>query len=113
MFAHKTYDAKYDNRFGFSKYCKAYWIFDIDCVGERFIFKFPNGVEVSVIRTTHWNYHMAASNSSFACSYGFAFGLYEALVYAPDQSELDQEGYMDYTDVHKLLSKYRNWQSEV
>ena len=112
MFKRETFELKYDNRFGFSKYCKALWVFDVDRVGEQFIFKFPNGVKVSVIRNTYWNYHMAASNSSFACSYGFAFGLYEALVYAPDGNELEQGGYMDHTDVHKLLSRYRNLKTQ-
>ena len=106
---YKTCAVGYDNRFGFSKYCKAEWIFDIDRVGEKFALDFPNGVRVSVIRNTGWDYQWVAANSSFASSYGFAFGLYEALVFAPDGHELEQDGYMDHRDVHKLLSRYRNY----
>lgn len=102
-------EVAYDNRFGFAKCCKAYWFFDPNRVGEQFLFTFPNGMKVSVIRHTSWSYHYAEEGNSFACSYGFACGTYEALVWNPAGEEVEQHGYMDHKRVHQLLSKYRNY----
>ena len=98
-----------DNRFGFAKTCTAYWVFNPGRVGEQFIFEFPNGIKVSVIRSTAWNYQFAAQLSFFAASMGFAFGSYEALVWDKSGEELEQVGYMGYKDVHRLLSRWRNF----
>ena len=99
----------YDNRFGFAKTCTAYWTFNPYRVGEQFIFAFPNGIKVSVIRSTAWNYRYAEELLFTAASMGFAFGKYEALVWGKDEEELEQVGYMDHKEVRKLLSKWRNF----
>ena len=99
----------YDNRFGFAKTCTAYWTFNPDRVGEQFIFDFPNGIKVSVIRSTMWNYRYAAELLSTAASMGFAFGEYEALVWDRNGNEVEQEGYMGYKEVRRLLSRWRNF----
>ena len=104
----RTFEVPYDNRFGFGRSCKAYWVFDSDRVGEQFIFNFPNGIEVSVIRSTSWDYRYVAELLSTAASMGFAFGLYEALVWDKSGNEVEQEGYLTHTEVRKLLSKWRN-----
>ena len=100
----------YDNRFGFGKSCTAYWIFEPNRVGEQFIFKFPNGIKVSVARSTCWDYRFAAEGLSTASSYGFSLGRYEALVRDRDGKTLEEDlGWLDHKDVHKLLSKWRNY----
>ena len=109
MMQHHRMKLDYDNRFGFGKYCSAFWTFDSDRVGEQFIFRFSNGVEVSVIRSTRWNYQYTAQLLSTAASLGFACGLYEALVTDSYGNTLYQDGYLDHKRVHKLLSRWQGY----
>ena len=111
MMERRRIELEYDNRFGFGKSGTAYWIFDRDRVGEQFIFLFPNGIKVSVIRSTMWNYEYAAQFFFTAASMGFALGKYEALVWDRHGNEVEQEGYMDYKEVRQLLNKWRNYAS--
>ena len=108
MFEHRQIKLDYDNRFGFRKYCSAFWTFDNERVGEQFIFKFRNEIEVSVIRSTMWNYSYAAACLSTSSSMGFAFGKYEVLVTDNHGVPLYQDGYLDHKQVQKLLSKWGN-----
>ena len=111
MMERRQMQLEYDNRFGFGKTCTAYWVFDSDRVGEHFIFRFPNGVKVSVIRTTTWNYRYTAELLSTAASIGFAFGKYEALVWDRNGKKVEQEGFLDHKEVRQLLSRWRNFRS--
>ena len=101
-------EIQYDNRFGFARYCTAYWILSPDRVGEQFIFQFPNGMKVSVIRSTIWDFNLSVRGLLFATSMGFAIGRYEALVMDKNGNEFEQEGFLDHKGVHKLLSKWRS-----
>ena len=101
-------EVSYDNRFGFAKYCTALWVFNSERVGEQFIFEFPNGIRVSVIRISMWNYNYAAALLYTAASHGFAFGRYEALVTDAYGREIFQDGMLNFKDVIRLLSTWRN-----
>lgn len=98
----------YDNRFGFAKYATAYWRFDENRVGEQFIFHLRNGIKVSVIRATDWDYTSANEGLSCGSSIGFFAGLYEALVSDEADETLEQEGFLNHKEVQLLLSRWNS-----
>ena len=98
-------ELRYDNRFGFAKYAKAYWIFTENRVGEQFVFSFPKGVTVSVIRSCSWDYEGVKMGFAMDSSYGFIAGLYEALVWDRYGKPIGEAQCLDHTQVHSLLSR--------
>ena len=102
-------EVQYDNRFGFARYAKAFWVFDPSRVGEQFLFTLPNGLRISVIRTARWDYNRVNDAYLAASSHGFAQGLYELLATDVYGKILDLAGYLNHCEIQKRLSKYRNW----
>ena len=103
-------DVEYDGRFGYEEHCaKSTWRCDSERVGERWLFRFPNGKEISVVRRTSWRYEYVCEGLSNACSYGFPLGLYEAAQVSnkPGWGECfeDLGGYLTFKEVKELLDK--------
>lgn len=100
-----TYEMKYDNRFGHAEYlAKATWTMEESRHGEIWLFKFPNGREVSVARNATWQYQYVSMGLSMAATYGYLRGLYECVTFYGGEYS-NEEGYMEFDEVIAYLDK--------